>query len=618
MVWWHRLVCLAVVASADGIDMAPFGSVREGAVIDLEGAEGSGGYAADASLCSTDYGSQIGKPEGYWQGLQARHGVNESRTRDSNALDLTLTIAERNDDPGREMLDCFSRNELTQLNRTVEKYTPVDHHYYTRRHLRIEFAAFTSEGRQTEGGDQFSAYLYLESALSSDAARGLESGRKQVDADAEFFKADAAMTKLEGFVQDLENGEYIVHFATSVAGRYAVVLQHNFRCYEALYWAHRWEDDRTAGDDWSTDSVGGCFTSLPGSGDRPADLSVKDHPARAVLARVNVESPEVPDGPLTQCSQIQQGLRRAASGMWVNSTWRPNCCDLDVVSQKARDEQPIKFVGDSTMPNNAFHMNWVVYKENADDPVSYHSFQDWLANVVPDYPSNTVLALNPAGLHLLDRLPWEDAKAATVDMVCSVLSRFKGAGVALIGTMKVNRENHPEVRELLALLPLSNQPANTVSPRVQQIGYPTCLMTDARVNLLNEWTYEQIEKQGGFIHFNSSRAARAADGFVCRRHRHDGRGNSSVAVRLLDPHGFLGPLAREYLPGDIRHLNAPMFFSAYAAFMQAMAHTPGAPGSSVRRSAAEGTLLCDPSRAKRDRGVQRGPGDKCGSPDLLK
>ena len=142
-------------------------------------------------------------------------------------------------------------------------------------------------------------------------------------------------------------------------------------------------------------------------------------------------------------------------------------------------------------------------------------------------------------------------------------------------------------------------------------------MTDARVNLLNEWTYEQIEKQGGFIHFNSSRAARAADGFVCRRHRHDGRGNSSVAVRLIDPHGFLGPLAREYLPGDIRHLNAPMFFSAYAAFMQAMAHTPGAPGSSVRRSAAEGTLLCDPSRAKRDRGVQRGPGDKCGSPDLL-
>jgi hypothetical protein len=384
---------LLLLGLADASDAAaPFGSAREGVAVNLQDAGGGG----EASLCSSDVRRiPIGKPEGYWQGLYAGLSVNLS-------------------DPGRSVLDCFSRNDLTALNRTVENFAPPAQQYRTRRHLQFEFAAFTSEGgRRTGGGDDFSAYLYLESTLSSKAVNGNP---------GDFFR-ETGMTMAEGFVQDLENGRYKVHFATSVPGRYVVVLQHNFRCYQAIL-ASR------AGNMC-------CFG--------PTDLSVKGHPARAVLARVNVESPEVPDGQRAPCRQTQHGMWQAASGMWADGAWRPHCCDLEVASGQANHGQPVKFVGDSTMPGCAFKISWPVYHKGGEDGISHRTLEDWLANVVPQWPADTVLAINPSGLHLLDNLQWEGAKAATVDLVCSVLSQFKGAAVVLIGTVKLQREQHPEV-----------------------------------------------------------------------------------------------------------------------------------------------------------------------------
>ena len=131
-----------------------------------------------------------------------------------------------------------------------------------------------------------------------------------------------------------------------------------------------------------------------------------------------------------------------------------------------------------------------------------------------------------------------------------------------------------------------------------------CLMSDALVSLLNEWTYEQVVlKQGGFIHFNSSGAAHAGGGgdFVCRNHSHDGHGSVSVAVRVLDPHGFTGPLAEEYKTADIRHIEGPMFFGAYAGFLAALARPPASGSLTYKGNGrTDPALLCDPARKKRD------------------
>jgi hypothetical protein len=393
---------------------------------------GGGGEAIEVPvLCNaTEFvGSTVGKPVGYWQKLHERHGTHPANFS------------------ARTMTDCFSK-ELTQLKQTVGKHTPPSgERYRTHQHIQLEFAAFTSDGQpQTSGGDDFSAYLFLESTLASDVELDLESG-------SPFFNSNER-TMLEGFVQDLESGSYIVHFAVSIPGRFVLVLQHNFRCYQALHWGRK------------------CFHKLPGDA-RPVDLN---GPAvRAVLTRLNIEA-QTHLG--LWCGQTQHGIDQAASGMWADGAWRPHCCTLGIPSGHS---DPIKFVGDSTMPRRQYQVGWehrsvtltdylprntltdylaaqvgwnqygrgwegycpADCRNTSESTATKATLQDWLTLYVPRFPSSTVLAMNPSGLHFLDQLPWEDAKAATVDLMCRVLAQFKGSGVVLILTSKVQREQHP-------------------------------------------------------------------------------------------------------------------------------------------------------------------------------